>query len=1227
MIRSARRVFHVVVVALAASVVSVRALHAQIGTATDIITGRVVGPDSQPLEGARVEVTSIETQIVRTRSTNARGQYTILFPGGGGNYSITVRFLGMAPVTVNLARQGDEDRMVADFALQPAPTTLSRVVTRAQPNRAQNPQRPEPGNLERALTPDMLQRLPVDAGDLAAVATLAPGVVGVGGTDSTAAGFSVAGQPTTQNATTLDGLSFESLFLPPEAIRVSRVITNTFDVSRGQFTGGQIATTTRGGSNFVQGGFTYSMRDPSLQWNEDETTIAGRGYDEHTLSGGLGGPLRKNVLFAFGSFQLRRRDDPLLSLASIDAATRERVGVSPDSITRFLSALDGYGLAPMLSGIPRERQSDNISVLGKIDWTMTERHNLSVRGDWRGAAQGAARIGTLSVPHNGGDSRNRGAGGMVTLTSHFGTGVINEFRGYVSSDLRTADPYLLTPQGRVRVGSVLADGSRSITTFEFGGNAGLPQDATTRGLELTDEVSLITSGGAHRVKLGGLVNASAFDQLVTTNRYGSYVYNSLFDFETGNPAVFTRSLSTRSRTGAAYNSAVYLGDVWRVRRGLQVDLGVRVEASQFEGEPRHNPLVEDLFGHRTDVFPSEVHASPRLGFSWTPTGARNVPRFTIRGGVGEFRARPATAMFAAALDANGLPDAEGQLVCIGDDVPSPDWTGFRGDPASIPTTCVDGGSGTTVSGRRSNVTLFDSRFGAPRSWRASLGGQKRFRDRYGMSVDAVYALGTNLPTFTDLNLVPAPAFTLPDERDRPVFAPASGIVAGTGALSIGGSRIHQDFGQVLLARPDGQSRTMQVTVSGNGIARIGLIFNASYTAMWSRDQSSFSCCSAGQGYSAPTTSGDPRVREWAPNDLERRHSALAAITYPVKPWLELTTIGRLTSGARFTPFVGGDINGDGSRNDRAFIFDPANVADTAVAAGMRRILARDDRVGDCLRSQLGRVAGRNSCQAPWNPTLDFQANFRPESFGLERRLTLSLIAVNTLAGLDQLFNSGNLHGWGQPYRPDATLLHVRGFDSTTRRFRYEVNERFGHARGGGGVIAPFILALQAKLSIGPDPARDRIRALFAAGGARNNSARPGQQRPNALSPENILARVNRMIPNPILAILAMRDTLKLTPAQDTALIIVADSLAARNERLAKLVSEALSRAGPNADPITLMGLMQPRLADARGNVEKALDSAERILTPEQWSLLPDRITNPIPGQTLRNRARRQERQP
>ncbi len=61
---------------------------------------------------------------------------------------------------------------------------------------------------------------------------------------------------------------------------------------------------------------------------------------------------------------------------------------------------------------------------------------------------------------------------------------------------------------------------------------------------------------------------------------------------------------------------------------------------------------------------------------------------------------------------------------------------------------------------------------------------------------------------------------------------------------------------------------------------------------------------------------------------------LATVTWPVKPGFELTAIGRVASGAFFTPIVAGDINGDGLRNDRPFRIS-ARPAAHAMRSGCR----------------------------------------------------------------------------------------------------------------------------------------------------------------------------------------------------------------------------------------------------------------------------------------------------
>src|SRR5213593_1810645 len=118
------------VVALAA--VGAQAVGAQVGTTTDIITGTVTGPDSQPLAGAVVVATSIETQVSRQRTTDAHGRFTIVFPDGGGQYQVIARSIGMAAVRVTVAREADEDRLVANIRLGLASVPLEPVTVTAR---------------------------------------------------------------------------------------------------------------------------------------------------------------------------------------------------------------------------------------------------------------------------------------------------------------------------------------------------------------------------------------------------------------------------------------------------------------------------------------------------------------------------------------------------------------------------------------------------------------------------------------------------------------------------------------------------------------------------------------------------------------------------------------------------------------------------------------------------------------------------------------------------------------------------------------------------------------------------------------------------------------------------------------------------------------------------------------------------------------------------------------
>jgi hypothetical protein len=112
--------------------------------------------------------------------------------------------------------------------------------------------------------------------------------------------------------------------------------------------------------------------------------------------------------------------------------------------------------------------------------------------------------------------------------------------------------------------------------------------------------------------------------------------------------------------------------------------------------------------------------------------------------------------------------------------------------------------------------------------------------------------------------------------------------------------------------------------------------------------------------------------------------------------------------------------------------------------------------------------------------------------------------------------------------------------------------------------------------------------------------------------------VDRLIPQPIDAIILLKDTLRLSDEQVTRLQAVNDSLKARNAPIRGEVGQALAGAfqqaqqgAGNADPQAIFRRIGPRLNEGRQNVQKALDQAERILTPEQWRRVPAALRNSV----------------
>jgi hypothetical protein len=504
---------------------------------------------------------------------------------------------------------------------------------------------------------------------------------------------------------------------------------------------------------------------------------------------------------------------------------------------------------------------------------------------------------------------------------------------------------------------------------------------------------------------------------------------------------------------------------------------------------------------------------------------------------------------------------------------------------------------------------------------------RRFWERYTATLDAAYTLGRAQYAVRDLNLdTSAPEFTLAGENGRPVYVPASAVAPATGASAVAASRVDPRFAQVFEVSSRNRSSNAQMTAALNGFTATGVNFNLSWTLARNRDQASSGFGNPVGLFAQTPVAGDPSALRTTASDNDVRHNLIGTVTYPLHPSLEVTAIGRATSGQPYTPIVQGDVNGDGARNDAAFVFDPARVTDDpALRAGLDRLLAAAPAAArECLQAQAGRVASRNSCRGPWIPGLDLQLNYKPDQFGLKRRLTISTLLVNPLAGLDQaLHGADGLRGWGQFTRPDPTLLAVRGFDAAGRRYRYEVNERFGSTRQAAAAFRQtFQVGIQARYVYGQGGGFG-FGGFGGGGGPQGGGGAGGPGGPGgalaallggaAGGQAGSEAAAAAAAANPIAQLIDLRDSLALDTAQVARLAPVRDSLAARNSRWAAEVRALVARQGNNPDQATLFAAVRPKLGERGQILQDALRDAQAILTPEQWAKVPETVKNPLRG--------------
>jgi hypothetical protein len=1040
------------------------------GVTTGSIGGQVTDrATGAPVAGAAVIAANTETGLQRQTVTGPNGVYLVpLLPPG--TYAVRVRGIGFRPgellnVVVRLG-----ERVNAPVALTAAAVELEAMVVEAQAAAVDVAD----ASVTQSVSTDAIENLPSLGRDFTDFIRLS-GFVGPNPEETTGGKFSIAGQRPSQTSIQIDGADANSGFFGEnrggsripfsfslESIREFQIITNGYDVEYGQYSGGIVNVVTRGGTNQFEGTLYGNFRNAGLTKGDFDGNAPG-DYSVTQYAGRVSGPIVRDKAFFLFSLDGQRRREPqtpltregFLSGDTPDSATA-------DSVSRFLDILENqYGIAGPESGYqPFQTSNDVLTLFGRVDWTLNDRHRLSVRHNFSNYDNdlefnenfdfiyGRSRAEKLEdIAHSF----------VSELQSVLAPRTFNVFRFQFASEKRPRSGLELRPALIVSLGTGQQAG--------YGGTfASFQNSLTERKLQFID--NLTHALGPHTLKLGGAFLSTNVENRFILSGAGEYRFATLADFQAFRPASFVRNVRSDGQVPFADFTvtewALYAQDEWKPVPRLTVTAGVRYDRQSFGEAPARVFGVEDAFGVQTGIAPIDNNNwSPRLALAYDLGGSG---RAVVRGGAGYFYGRvpyvvggnvQQTVLPVLTVTCTGDPD-EGDPDAPPDVSPYGGWTPVGDDN---PDACAGGGGAGGVP----TYTLWTDDFEFPETFKGNLGYERLLGQRTRFSVDLVYSRSTKLYTVRNLNLRD-PLFTLESEGGRRIFQPAGSF---NPAATSTAHRRNLEFSDVFVNYNDGRARSVAVSVEASHRLGDFTTLGASYTYTSAQDNSSYSCCTATEGYTNPSVgafgpnevgdAGDTQ-RAWGPSDFVRNHTIVLEARTRLPLGLRFNAFWRLQSGSPWTPEQSGDLNGDGIRfNDRPFIYAPADLP-LAAADPAEQQVQRDRYAGyldayECVGQHVGQIIPRNPCRFGWFNRLDLRIAKTIDTFG-EQRLELQLDLFNVMNGINR--------EWGRYkgiFGANRNLVAPDGYDAVNNQILYTVPQNFGRE---GQIGTNLLLQFQAQ---------------------------------------------------------------------------------------------------------------------------------------------------------------------
>jgi hypothetical protein len=856
---------------------------AQTQANTGQIEGTVLDPSRGAVPAATVRIRNTETNQVRTVVTDARGFYRAPLLQIG-SYEITVE----SPHFAVYQRRGIE-LSTGEFLTVNAQLRLAGLQQEVTVEANANIVETSRTSLSRAVNEIDVTELPNLSSSELNFALLQPFVSGDPPREYEAPRLDFGGLSRRLNYqvdgfqnSTVQQKAFRVIIFSTVALQETQIASYGATAESGRSGGpGVVNNIIKSGTNEFHGTArftTYRRAFNALPYG----SLPGNEPSGNTFAAALGGPIVKDRLFFFASYEASKRAFPRslgftsgtakANLARLDFTGKE-VDVLPSSFNPQLWLL-------------------------KLDWKPNAEHSLALRGNTFREFFAARDPGGTTVLSSSNGAIFNEAAGALAWTWLLSSSMVNEFRAQLADRFTRRRP-------------VVEPGPTTLPRTTISGVAtfGYPSGLTSNRekiIEFSD--NLTWQKGAHQLKAGFNIIHSPLkfeDQLIPTFTFGGLTARpergavtaldnylntlaAIIDPASGRPFTYTQLSVAFGEPVLTYSvtyHSAYVQDEWRVRPNLTLNYGLRWETVTL---PQPDPTSPHELSRQFRQDWNNV--APRLGFAWAP---RRSEKTVIRASYGLHFDAPQANYYRDVLQENGQRQFTATI--SGAAPGAPVYPDVPVSPAGLTTA-------------RSSITVMDPRFAWMYVHQAQLSLERAITDDLSASLSYAFTKGTRIPILINVNLAP-PVGTLADGRN--LYSSA---------------RLDSRFNNINMITAAGNSNYNGLGVNLNkrfGKTAIPLLrdlqFNLAYT--WSHALDNAPESGIGGGSERPQDSFDPRA-DYGNSLSDVRHVLNASAVFRPRSDNKLLDNNQVSlilfarSGNSFDVRAGTDLNRDSVNNDR-----------------------------------------------------------------------------------------------------------------------------------------------------------------------------------------------------------------------------------------------------------------------------------------------------------------------